>query len=149
VTLTIAWFEFAQSCGFRRTSISAFTAPPRLGGRGGRRFSGRGHVRTTKVFINSILRARPEVVFGVFGVVVIAAFMGRAVQQDFEYQTFHFFFTSPISKRQYLLGRSGPCSRPGDFSGIAVGAFLGDRMAGRGQGTGRAVEAQVSCCPTR
>src|SRR5262249_48623445 len=36
---------------------------------------------------------------------VIAAVMGRAVQQDFEYRTEHFFFTSPIRKGEFLAGR--------------------------------------------
>jgi hypothetical protein len=39
------------------------------------------------------------------GVVVVAAMMGRAVQQDFEYDMHHFFFTAPIRKHQYMLGR--------------------------------------------
>jgi len=36
---------------------------------------------------------------------VMAAIMGRAVQQDYEYRAYHFFFTSPISKFDYLGGR--------------------------------------------
>ena len=36
---------------------------------------------------------------------VIAAVMGRAVQQDFEYRAEHFLFTAPIRKWQYLGGR--------------------------------------------
>ena len=40
-----------------------------------------------------------------FGLTVMAAVMGRAVQQDAEYRVHHFFFTSPISKFQYLGGR--------------------------------------------
>ncbi|MGH8853293.1 MAG: hypothetical protein ACREWI_03335, partial [Telluria sp.] len=35
---------------------------------------------------------------GCFGVVVVAAVMGRSVQQDFEYETQHFFFSAPIRK---------------------------------------------------
>ena len=44
-------------------------------------------------------------VLGIFGTTVMAAIMGRAVQQDFEYRTQTFFFTSPIGKLQYLGGR--------------------------------------------
>ena len=40
-----------------------------------------------------------------FGVIVMAAVMGRAIQQDAEYRSHHFFFTSPISKFDYLGGR--------------------------------------------
>lgn len=44
-------------------------------------------------------------VLGIFGTTVMAAIMGRAVQQDFEYRTQTFFFTAPIGKAQYLGGR--------------------------------------------
>ena len=42
---------------------------------------------------------------GCLGVVVVAAMMGRAVQQDFEYEMHPFFFTAPIRKYQYMFGR--------------------------------------------
>ena len=42
---------------------------------------------------------------GCFGVVVVAAVMGRSVQQDFEYEMQHFFFSAPIRKHHYVLGR--------------------------------------------
>ena len=42
---------------------------------------------------------------GCFGVVVMAAMMGRSVQQDFEYGMQHFFFSAPIKKYQYVFGR--------------------------------------------
>src|SRR5437588_123204 len=52
-----------------------------------------------KVYINSpYALAQTMSVLGMLGVIVIAAFMGRAIQQDFETQAFPFFFTSPISK---------------------------------------------------
>jgi len=44
-------------------------------------------------------------VLGIAGTTVMAAMMGRAVQQDFEYRTQTFFFTLPITKMQYLGGR--------------------------------------------
>ena len=43
---------------------------------------------------------------GSLGVVVIAAMMGRSVQQDFEYDMQHFFFSAPITKHAYMLGRA-------------------------------------------
>jgi ABC-type transport system involved in multi-copper enzyme maturation permease subunit len=42
---------------------------------------------------------------GMLALTVIAAIMGRAVQQDFEHRTEAFFFTSPIGKGDYLGGR--------------------------------------------
>ncbi|MBS0446827.1 MAG: hypothetical protein JSR59_12865 [Proteobacteria bacterium] len=59
-----------------------------------------------KVMVNSPFALMQTVVFlGLFGVSVMSAIMGRAVQQDFEYRTQHFFFTTPIGKTQYLGGR--------------------------------------------
>ncbi|HEX6795524.1 MAG TPA: hypothetical protein VF304_16885, partial [Casimicrobiaceae bacterium] len=42
---------------------------------------------------------------GMMALTVIAAVMGRAVQQDFEHRTEAFFFTAPIRKVDYLGGR--------------------------------------------
>ena len=59
-----------------------------------------------KVWINSPYAITQTVAFlGMAALTVIAAVMGRAVQQDFEYRTEHFFFTAPIRKWQYLGGR--------------------------------------------
>ena len=59
-----------------------------------------------KVFVNSpFALAQTVSLLGMFGVIVMAAVMGRAVQQDAEYRSHHFFFTSPISKLDYLGGR--------------------------------------------
>ncbi|MES1265142.1 MAG: hypothetical protein ABUU24_05750, partial [Variovorax sp.] len=59
-----------------------------------------------KVAINSpYALAATTSVLGMFGTVVMAAIMGRAVQQDFEYRTSTFFFAAPIGKAQYLGGR--------------------------------------------
>src|SRR5882762_9690533 len=59
-----------------------------------------------KVFVNSPFGIAQTVsILGLLGTTVMAAIMGRAVQQDFEYRTQSFFFTSPIAKSQYLGGR--------------------------------------------
>jgi ABC-2 type transport system permease protein len=59
-----------------------------------------------KIWINSPFAVAQTVAYlGMFGLTIIAALMGRAVQQDFEYRTEHFFFTSPIRKFDYLGGR--------------------------------------------
>ena len=59
-----------------------------------------------KVAINSPYALMQTVsALGMFGVIVMSAIMGRAVQQDFEYRTQSFFFTAPIGKLQYLGGR--------------------------------------------
>ncbi len=86
-----------------------------------------------KVFINApFALAQTIAVLGLLGVVTIAAMMGRAVQQDFEYQTFHFFYTSPIRKRDYLLGRyfGAVVTLLLIFCGIVVGILVGSHWPG-------------------
>jgi ABC-2 type transport system permease protein len=59
-----------------------------------------------KVWINSPYAIAQTVSFlGMFGLSIIAAVMGRSVQQDFEYRVEHFFFSAPIRKWEYLAGR--------------------------------------------
>ena len=59
-----------------------------------------------KVWINSPYAIAQTVSFlGMVALTVIAAVMGRAVQQDFEYRSETFFFTAPIRKSEYLAGR--------------------------------------------
>ena len=59
-----------------------------------------------KVWINSPYAIAQTVAFlGMVSLTVVAAVMGRAIQQDFEYRIEAFFFTAPIRKRDYLAGR--------------------------------------------
>ena len=44
-------------------------------------------------------------VLGSLAVIVVAAMMGRSVQQDFEHEMHHFFFSAPIPKHAYMFGR--------------------------------------------
>ncbi|HEX4782655.1 MAG TPA: ABC transporter permease, partial [Usitatibacter sp.] len=86
-----------------------------------------------KVFINSPFAiAQTVVILGFFGITVVAAMMGRAVQQDFEYQSFHFFFTSPITKADYYLGRylGALAALVYVFLGITAGILLGSHWPG-------------------
>jgi len=86
-----------------------------------------------KVFVNSPFALAQTVAFlGLFGVTVMSAVMGRAVQQDTEYRTQSFFFTAPIGKLQYLggryLGALGVIVVV--FSAIGLGAFVGTLLPG-------------------
>ncbi len=65
-------------------------------------------------------------IIGFVGIIVTAAMMGRAVQQDFEYGVHPFFFTAPISKAQYLFGRflGALAALLVVFTAIALGMFL-------------------------
>ncbi|RZA35984.1 MAG: hypothetical protein EOP92_07785 [Lysobacteraceae bacterium] len=69
---------------------------------------------------------------GCFGVVVVAALMGRSVQQDFEYETHHFFFSAPIRKADYVLGRflGAFATLAIILSSIVLGAWIGSFIPG-------------------
>ena len=86
-----------------------------------------------KVAVNSpYALAQTVATLGLLGVTVMAAIMGRAVQQDFEYRTQSFFFTAPIGKLQYLGGRFigafGVLLVV--FAGIGIGAFFATLLPG-------------------
>ncbi len=86
-----------------------------------------------KVFVNSPYAVTQTVsVLGMFGITIMAAIMGRAVQQDFEYRTHNFFFTSPIQKLQYLGGRFAGALGVVlvVFTSIALGAYLATLLPG-------------------
>ena len=69
---------------------------------------------------------------GCLGVVVMAAVMGRAVQQDFEHEMHHFFFSAPIRKASYVFGRflGAWTVLALIFAGIVLGAWLGSLVPG-------------------
>lgn len=86
-----------------------------------------------KVYVNAPYSLAQTMSFlGLFGTTVMAAIMGRAVQQDFEYRTQSFFFTAPIDKLQYLggryLGALGVVCIV--FASIVAGAFLATLLPG-------------------
>src|ERR1700741_2695558 len=59
-----------------------------------------------KVAVNSTFALTQTVaILGMFGITVMAAIMGRAVQQDVEYRPQSFFFPAPIDKLESLAGR--------------------------------------------
>ena len=87
----------------------------------------------SKVFINSPFAISITVAFlGCLGVVVMAAMMGRSVQQDFEYDMHHFFFSAPIQKVDYVFGRflGAGATLVIVFSSILLGAWLGTYIPG-------------------
>ncbi|MDB5933667.1 MAG: hypothetical protein JWQ01_1011 [Massilia sp.] len=86
-----------------------------------------------KVFINAPRSIELTVAFlGCLGVIVVAAMMGRSVQQDFEYDMHHFFFSAPIRKYQYIFGRflGAYLTLAVVFSSIVLGAWLGTYVPG-------------------
>ena len=86
-----------------------------------------------KVAVNSpFALAQTVAILGMFGITVMAAIMGRAVQQDVEYRTQSFFFTAPIGKLEYLggrfLGALGVLLVV--FTSLGLGAFLATLLPG-------------------
>jgi ABC-type transport system involved in multi-copper enzyme maturation permease subunit len=69
---------------------------------------------------------------GCFGIVVAAAMMGRSVQQDFEYETHHFFFSAPIPKYAYVFGRflGALATMAVIYVAIVLGNLLGALLPG-------------------
>ncbi|MDQ1922152.1 ABC transporter permease/M1 family aminopeptidase [Massilia pseudoviolaceinigra] len=86
-----------------------------------------------RLFINSPRSIALTAAFlGCLGVVVMAAMMGRSVQQDFEYDMHHFFFSAPIAKHDYVFGRflGAALTLAVVFSSIVLGAWLGTYIPG-------------------
>ncbi|MDN4037468.1 hypothetical protein [Massilia sp. YIM B02443] len=71
-------------------------------------------------------------VLGSLGSIVVAAVMGRAVQQDFEHEMHHFFFSAPIRKTDYVFGRflGAFATLALVFSSIVIGSWLGGYVPG-------------------
>jgi hypothetical protein len=69
---------------------------------------------------------------GCLGSVAIAANMGRAVQQDVEYGTQHFFFSAPIPKYAYVFGRflGAYAVLAVVLAAIPIGCLLGTLLPG-------------------
>ncbi|MFZ6672598.1 ABC transporter permease/M1 family aminopeptidase [Undibacterium sp. Xuan67W] len=89
-----------------------------------------------KVHINSPMAISQTVTFlGYLGVVIVAAMMGRAIQQDTEHNIWHFFYSAPLSKLQYLGGRymGALLTLILIFSSISLGAWLGCYLPGVGK----------------
>ncbi|MES2130602.1 MAG: M1 family aminopeptidase [Pseudomonadota bacterium] len=86
-----------------------------------------------KVHINAPRSIESTVAFlGSLGVIVVAAMMGRSVQQDFEYDMHHFFFSAPIRKADYVFGRffGAMSALAVVFTSILLGAWLGTYIPG-------------------
>jgi ABC-type transport system involved in multi-copper enzyme maturation permease subunit len=97
-----------------------------------------GFFKGTTIYFGSQLVDSPRALMfttsflGSLGVVVIAAMMGRSVQQDFEYGMQHFFFSAPIRKHQYIFGRffGAYLTLAVIFTSILLGVWLGSSIPG-------------------
>ncbi len=87
----------------------------------------------TKSLLNSPFSISITVAFlGCLGVIVMAAMVGRAVQQDFEYEMHHFFFSAPIRKADYVFGRffGAGATLAIVFLAVPLGAWAGTWIPG-------------------
>ena len=86
-----------------------------------------------RVLINAPRQIAMSAAFlGSLGVIVVAAMTGRSVQQDFEYEMHHFFFSAPIPKYAYVFGRflGALATLAAVFSAILFGILLGTALPG-------------------
>lgn len=135
--LTIAWFDFSRRLRMVSTYVYfvlfAALAGLWMATAGGAVPGAIVSFGGDKVLINGpYALAIGIAVLGFAGVTVIGSIVGRAVQQDFEYGTYHFFFTAPIAKYDYFLGRllGAWMTLVLVFAGIAVGIVIGCNWPG-------------------
>ena len=84
-----------------------------------------------KVLVNSPYALNQIIVYiALFGVIVVAAIAGQATFQDIDSNSTAFFYTAPIRKVDYLLGRclGALAVELFIFPSIAIGAFLAAHM---------------------
>ena len=69
-------------------------------------------------------------VMSVFGVLTTTAYVASAVNRDFEYNTDSLFFSSPIRKSQYLLGRFSAAFIVSGlvYLGVVTAIMIGSKM---------------------
>jgi ABC-2 type transport system permease protein len=84
-----------------------------------------------KVYINSAFSLAGLIsLLSYFGLLIISAITGKAAFQDFESNSHSFFFTMPISKSTYLLGRflGAFLIVLAIFMGVAIGFAIATKM---------------------
>jgi len=135
--VTIAWFDFRSRLRLMSTWVYfvlyAAIAGLWMAAAGGALKGAAVNFGADKVLINGpYALAMGVAVLGFVGVTVIGSVAGRAVQQDFEYGTYHFFYSAPLRKRDYFLGRLlGACmTLVVVFLGILIGVVVGTHWPG-------------------
>ncbi|MDD3052206.1 MAG: ABC transporter permease, partial [Candidatus Cloacimonetes bacterium] len=92
-----------------------------------------GGANTEKLFLNSAyFTYMISTGMGQLFIFFIAAFMSDCIFRDYNYQTSHFFFTKPIKKSSYLLGRffSNVTTAGIIFACFYIGLFTGSLFPG-------------------
>src|SRR5689334_277884 len=106
---SIAWFDFARRLKATSTWIYlvlyAVLAGLWMAGAGGALSSVAVSFGGDKILINGPYALTVAIgILGFVGITVIGSVSGRAVQQDFEAGIHQFFFSAPITKRDYFFG---------------------------------------------
>jgi ABC-2 type transport system permease protein len=134
---TIAWFDFVRRLRMVSTYVYfvlfAALAGLWMAAAGGALSSATVNFGGDKVLVNGTYALAFGIAFlGFAGVTVIGSVAGRAVQQDFEYGTYHFFYTLPIRKRDYFFGRlvGAWMTLAIVFASIALGVLVGCHWPG-------------------
>jgi len=135
--LTIAWFDFVRRLRMLSTYVYfvlfAVLAGLWMAAAGGALASATVNFGGEKVLINGPYALAIGIAFlGFAGVTVIGSVTGRAVQQDYEYGTYHFFYSAPIAKRDYFFGRllGAYLTLFLIFASIALGVVVGTHWPG-------------------
>jgi ABC-2 type transport system permease protein len=135
--LTIAFFDFSRRLRMISTwvyfALYAFIAGLWIAAAGGAVARASVSFGGDKVLINGpYALAIGIAVLGFTGVTIIGSIAGRAVQQDFEYGTYHFFFSAPIRKSDYFFGRllGAWMTLAVVFVGIILGVLVGTHWPG-------------------
>ncbi|MEO8754794.1 MAG: ABC transporter permease, partial [Casimicrobiaceae bacterium] len=134
---TIAWFDFVRRLRMLSTYVYfvlfAVLAGLWMAAAGGALASAAVNFGGDKVLINAPYALAFAISFlGFAGITVIGSVAGRAVQQDYEYGMYHFFFTAPIGKRDYFFGRllGAYLTLVLIFLSIALGVTIGANWPG-------------------
>jgi ABC-2 type transport system permease protein len=135
--LTIAWFDCVRRLRMVSTwvyfALYAFIAGLWMAAAGGALARASVNFGGDKILINGpYALAIGTAILGFTGITVIGSVTGRSVQQDFEYGTYHFFFTAPIEKRDYFFGRllGAYLTLVIVFIGIVPGVLIGTNWPG-------------------
>ena len=107
--LAMAWFDFVRRLRMVSTYVYFVVFGAMAGfwmaAAGGALASASVSFGGDKILINGTYAIAIGVALLSFlGITVIGSVVGRAVQQDYEYGTYHFFFSAPITKRDYFMG---------------------------------------------
>jgi ABC-type transport system involved in multi-copper enzyme maturation permease subunit len=135
--LAIAWFDFVRRLRMVSTYVYfvlfAVIAGLWMAAAGGALSNAAVNFGGDKVLINGPYALAFGIAFiGFVAVTVIGSVSGRAVQQDFEYGTYHFFYTAPIRKADYFFGRliGAWMTLVLVFLSIALGIVVGSHWPG-------------------